>query len=85
MIYQAKVISLDILFYKELSNAEQTLINNNFPNPIVNKQIKLALMKFRKNEPDPSLTQTKIITPLTYSIVTKCGLIISRIKKQLKT
>lgn len=33
------------LFYKELSNIKQTLINHGFPNYTVDKQIKLTLAK----------------------------------------
>lgn len=38
------------LFYKELGNIRQTHITNNFPNYIVNEQIKLAkLNKIKMN------------------------------------
>lgn len=49
MMYRSNVnTSSDILFYKQLSNIKQTLINNNLHNHIVDKQIKLklALTKF---------------------------------------
>ena len=43
-IYRAKTISSnDNIFFKALSNIKQTLINNNFPNHIVDQQIRITL------------------------------------------
>lgn len=48
MIYRAKIIS-SIVFYKEQGNIKQTIINNNFLNHVIDKQIKFAITKFRKH------------------------------------
>ena len=37
------------MFYKELTNVKQTLVNNNFPNKLVGQQIKLCLHNIHKN------------------------------------
>ena len=41
----AKLIFSQIIFYKELENIKQTLINNGFPNYIVDKLIKRTIKK----------------------------------------
>ena len=40
LIYGAFYISSKTIFYKELTNIKQTLVNNNFPNKLVDQQIK---------------------------------------------
>lgn len=50
MINSGKIISTSAtLFYKELSQIKQKLINNNFSMQVVDEQIKLAL-KYWKND-----------------------------------
>ena len=43
------IFSSKTIFYKELINIKQTLVNNNFPNKLVNQQIKLYLHNIYKN------------------------------------
>ena len=43
---------------KELTNIKQTLVNNNFPNKLIDQQIKLYFHKINKNKNN---TNTKII------------------------
>ena len=42
-------ISFKTIFYKELTNIKQTLVNNNFSNKLVDQQIKLYLQNIHKN------------------------------------
>ena len=44
-----KISSSHLIFYKELSNIKQTLVNNGFPNYVVDRQIKLALSALPPN------------------------------------
>ena len=37
------------IFYKELKNIKQTIVNNNFPNKLINQQIKQYLHNIHKN------------------------------------
>ena len=49
LIHRTFYISSKIIFYKELTNIKQTLVNNNFPNKQVNQQMKLYLYNIHKN------------------------------------
>ena len=50
LIHRAFYISSSkTIFYKELTNIKQTLVNDNFPNEIVNQQIKLYLQNIHQN------------------------------------
>ena len=50
LIYRAQLISSSkTIFYAELKNIKQTLINNDFPNHIVNEQIKRAMKNIKSN------------------------------------
>ena len=42
------ISSCKTIFYKELTNKKQTLINGNFPNKLINQQIKLYLHNIHK-------------------------------------
>ena len=51
LIHRAFYISLTkTIFYKGLTNKAQTLVNNNFPNKLVDQQIKLYLNNIHKND-----------------------------------
>ena len=51
LIHRAFYISSSkTIFYKELTNIKQTLINNNFLNKLVDQQIKLDLHNIHKNK-----------------------------------
>ena len=43
------ISSSKTIFYKELTNIKQTLVNNNFSNKLVDQQIKLYLQNINKN------------------------------------
>ena len=50
LIHRVFYISFKTIFYKELTNnIKQTLVNNNFPNKLVDQQIKLYLHNIYKN------------------------------------
>ena len=49
LFYRAFYISSKTLFYKELINIKETIVNNNFPNKLVDQQIKLYLQNINKN------------------------------------
>ena len=49
LIHRAFYISSQTIFHKELTNIKQTLVNNNFPNKLVDQQIKLYLQNINKN------------------------------------
>ena len=48
LIHRAFYISSETIFYKKLTNVKQTLGNNNFPNKLVDQQIKLYLYNIHK-------------------------------------
>lgn len=78
------ISSTKILFYIELSNIKQKLIINNFPNHIIDEQIKLALNNFIKNNANSNNDIKKIKTSWIYLILTWCTLYISKMKKPLR-
>ena len=43
------ISSSKTIFYKELTNINQPLVNNNFPNKLVDQQIKVYLQNINKN------------------------------------
>ena len=49
LIHRPFYISSKTIFYKELTNIKQTLVNNNFPNKLVDQKIKLYLHNIDKN------------------------------------
>ena len=49
VIHRVFYISSKTIFYKELTNIKQTLVNNNFPNKLVDQQIKLYFQNIHKN------------------------------------
>ena len=81
LISRAKLISSSkTIFYKEVENIKQALINNGFPNYIVNEQIKRMIKNVNQQNKQcttPSSQQTYI----KLFIVTNCTTIINPMKK----
>ena len=75
IIHRAFYISLSkTIFYKELTNIKQTLVNNYFPNKLVDQQIILylyAFITFTKITRLPTLTAQ---TELIYITEIKCSI-----------
>ena len=82
LISRAKLISsFKTIFYKEVENIKQALINNGFPNYIVDEQIKRMIKNVNhqnKHRTTPSSQETYI---KLFFIVTKCTTIINQMKK----
>ena len=55
--YAKQISSFNEIFYNELKDIKQTLINSGFPNYLVNEQIKLMI----KNEINDKLCYTKYL------------------------
>ena len=87
LISRAKLIfSSKTIFYKEVENIKQALINNGFPNYIVDEQIKRMIKndnRQNKHSTTPLPQSTNIYQ--TFFTVTKCTTIINHMKKILKT
>ena len=81
MISCAKLIpSSKTIFYKEVENIKQALINNGFPNYIVDEQIKRMIENINQEikhctTPPSHQTYIKLFT------VTKCTTIINQMKE----
>ena len=58
------ISSSKAIFYKELSNIKQTFVNNNFPNKLVDQQIKLYLHNIHKNDNTIKNNNTNKITEI---------------------
>ena len=84
LIYRAKLISSSkTIFYKVVENIKKALINNGFPNYIVDEQIKRMIKKVNQQNKqctNPSSQQTYI----QLFIVTKCTTIMNPMKKYWK-
>ena len=82
LISRAKLISSSkTIFYKEVENIKQALINNGFPNYIVDEQIKRMIKNVNQQNKQcttPSSQQTYI---KLFFIVTKCTTITNPMKK----
>ena len=85
LISRAKLISSSkTIFYKEVENIKQALINNGFPNYIVDEQIKHMIKNVNQQNKQcttPSSQQTYI---KLFFIVTKCTTITNSMKKSWK-
>ena len=84
LISYAKLISSSkTIFYKEVENIKQALINNGFPNYIVDEQIK-RMIKNVNQQNKQCTTPSSQQTYHTFFIVTKCTTIINQMKKYWK-
>ena len=81
LISRAKLISSSkTIFHKEVENIKQALINDGFPNYIVDEQIKRMVKKVNhQNKHCPTPPSQQIYIKLF--TVTKCTTIINQMKK----
>ena len=81
LISRAKLISSSkTIFYKEVENIKQALINNGFPNYIVDEQIK-RMIKNVNNKINSVLFHPVNKHISNFFIVSKCTTIINPMKK----
>ena len=84
LISRAKLISSSkTIFYKEVENIKQALINNGFSNYIVDEQIK-RMIKNVNQQNKHCTTPPSQQTYIKLFIVTKCTTIINQMKKYWK-
>ena len=80
LISRAKLISSSkTIFYKEVENIKQALINNGFPNYIVDEQIKRMIKNVNQQNKQCTTPSSQQIS--NFFMVTKCTTITNPMKK----
>ena len=79
LISCAKLISSKTMFYKDVENIKQALINNGFPNYIVDEQIKRMIKNV--NQQNKHCTTPPNQQTLNFFTAIKCTTIINQMKK----
>ena len=81
LISHAKLISSKSIYYKEVENIKQALINNRFPNYIVDEQIKRTIKNVNQQNKHCTTPPSQQTYMQTFFTVTKCTTIINQMKK----
>ena len=82
LIFRAKLISSPkTIFYKEIENIKQALINNEFPNYIVDEQIKRMIKNVNQQNKQCTTPPSQQTYIKLFFTVTKCATIINQMKK----